>query len=168
MNWRKSRKNMRKSRKTRKSRKSARRNRKQRGGNSMTDSLKQGITYMTNAPMFKGGAAPLSSGFDVLPAQLRGSAMIAGQDAAYAAIAGMQDGGRRRRRHRKAHRKTHRKSTKRSSSRKNRKSAKRSRKQRGGAAELASVSQPTMILPSDLEKMAGLHPQWKLAGTGGI
>jgi hypothetical protein len=112
--------------------------RKQRGGNPMLNSLKQGMTYLQNAPMYRGGMAPYPGSVgEVLPENLRGSAHLLGQDQAYAAIAGMQDGGRR-----------HRKS-------------RRGRKQRGG---MAPLSEPNMLLPADLEARAGLHPEWTTGG----
>jgi hypothetical protein len=157
---RKSRKAQRKSLKSRKSRRVSRRHR-MRGGNTMMDSLKQGMTYMANVPMLKGGMAPYPGSVDdsALPVALRGAAHLSGQDAAYAAIAGMQDGGKRRRRiARKSKRTAHRKTMKgRKRTGKSRRS--RSRKQRGG---MASLSEPVMLLPAELEAKAGLHPEWKL------
>jgi hypothetical protein len=125
----------RKSRSGRKSR-TERKSRSQRGGNPMLNSLKQGMNYLENAPIHRGGMAPYPGSVgDTLPENLRGSAHLLGQDQAYAAIAGMQDGGRRHRRS--------------------------SRKQRGG---MAPLSEPDMLLPADLEARAGLHPEWTTAG----
>ena len=158
------------------SRKAARRaNRKQRGGNPMAESLKQGMTFLQNVPMHKGGMSPYPGSVDesALPAALRGAAMLSGQDAAYSAIAGMQDGGRKKRRAsrkasrkgRKASRKASRKNRK-ASRKASRKSRKASRKQRGGQAPVGDAY--NMLVSGDLEARAGLHPEWKLAATGGI
>ncbi len=168
-NYRKSRKASRKA-----SRKSRRASRKQRGGNPMAESLKQGMTFLQNVPMHKGGMSPYPGSVDesALPAALRGAAMLSGQDAAYSAIAGMQDGGRKKRRAsrkgRKASRKNRRASRK--ASRKGRKASRKhrraSRKQRGGQAPVGDAY--NMLVSGDLEARAGLHPEWKLAATGGI
>ena len=142
----------------------------------MAESLKQGMTFLQNVPMHKGGMADFPGSVDssALPAALRGSAMLSGQDAAYAAIAGMQDGGRKRRRaSRKASRKASCKAS-RKASRKNRKASRKvsrknrkaSRKQRGGQSPVGEAY--NMLVSGDLEARAGLHPEWKLAATGGI
>ena len=84
-------------------------------------------------------------------------------DAAFQEIAGMRDqaGGRRRRRGTRKGRKGRKGSRKSRSGRKSRRYLTR-RNMNGGTA---SVNDPTMMLPSGMEKQAvmGMNPEWKLA-----
>ena len=110
-----------------------------------------------------------------LPQNLHASARLVALDRSYNEIAGMQDGGRRRRKGRKASRKGRKASRKsrkgRKASRKSRKGRKSSRKsrksrrQRGGYAALgfASTDSPGMLLDASQTARAGLNPEWKLA-----
>lgn len=105
----------------------------------------------------------------------RVEARVGPLDASFQEIAGMKDqaGGRRRRRaSRKTSRKGSRKSRKasrksrkasRKASRKSRRNGRKSRRVMYGG--LASVNDPTLLLPVDMEKQAvmGMNPEWKLA-----
>lgn len=135
----------------------------------------------------KGGMAPVDAPTVELQGDLRNTARIGPLDAKYAEIAGMQDGGRRRRRRKtRKGRKGSRKSRKgRKASRKGRKHRKASRKsrksrsqrrRRGGAltgaplnsdADVSSfygdASGPKMLLKD--YSAAGLNPDWKDVGS---
>ena len=126
----------------------------------------------------KGGMAPVGAPTVELQGDLRNTARIGPLDAKYAEIAGMQDGGRRRRRGRKGSRKSRKGSKKSRKSRKgsrksrraNRKAHRKSqRRRRGGAAPLngdmdlsssyGDASGPKMLLND--YSAAGLNPDWK-------
>ena len=111
----------------------------------------------------------------VLPQNLHASARLVALDRSYNEIAGLQDGGRRRRKGSRKGRKASRKGRKasrkgrkasrkgRKASRKSRKGRKASRRQRGGALGFASTDSPGMLLDASQTARAGLNPEWKLA-----
>ena len=159
---RKNRSNMRKNR-------SSRKNRMNRRGGSLSgapvndtsmampqrDSLAQGGQYLSIHKGQYGGSPglyPSSVLASTLPSSMVASARTGPLDASMAAIQGMQDGGKRKRKSRK---------NKKSRMRKN--SRKHSRKHRGGAFEGSPVSANSMLLPSGLEKQAALNYEWSMA-----
>ncbi len=94
----------------------------------------------------RGGVAPVGD-TGVMDASLRGPAMLAGQDQAFAAIAGLKDqaGGKR---------------SKRSKSAKRSKRSKRSKKTRGGSLAYAPFDGKGMLLSQADYAKAGLSPSW--------
>lgn len=159
------------SRKMHRSRKASRKMRKHRGGmapvgdSSMAmaqrDSLQQGSSYLAAHKGQYGGAAAYPSSFGAtLPSSMIPAARTGPLDSAVAAIQGMQDGGRRRRKNRKHSMKKSRKSKKSS-----RKMKKYTRKHRGGYRGLsgASLSTDSMLLPPGAERQAALSHEWGLA-----
>uniref|UniRef100_A0A6C0HKS4 Uncharacterized protein n=1 Tax=viral metagenome TaxID=1070528 RepID=A0A6C0HKS4_9ZZZZ len=109
----------------------------------------------------RGGVAPVGD-TGVMDASLRGPAMLAGQDQAFAAIAGLKDqaGGKRSKRSKSAKRS---KSSKRSKSAKRSKSSKRSKrskKTRGGSLSYAPFDGKGMLLSQSDYAKAGLSPSW--------
>ena len=116
------------------------------------DSLAQGSQYL-NIHKDQHGGAPAPYPTAVTESVLSGPMIAATRtgplDAAIAQIQGMQDGGRRRRKHRGGRR-----------SRKHR-GLRRSRKHRGGRHFVgASVSENPMLLPAGMDKAAALHNEW--------
>jgi len=121
----------------------------------------------------RGGVAPVGD-TGVMDASLRGPAMLAGQDQAFAAIVGLKDqaGGKRSKRSKSAKRSKRSKSAKRSKSSKRSKSAKRSKrsksakrskrskKTRGGSLAYAPFDGKGMLLSQSDYAKAGLSPSW--------
>jgi hypothetical protein len=131
------------------------------------DSLDQGKQFLSMHKAQHGGSAAYPSSFGAtLPSSMVAAARTGPLDSAIGAIQGMQDGGRRRRKSRKAKKaKKAKKSRKSKKSKKSRKSRKTTRKYRGGyrAAEGASLSQGSMLLPAGMEAKAALNNEWGLA-----
>ena len=133
-------------------------------------SLAQGGQFMQMNKNFHGGSAPLNAiGASFLTPDMAGAARVGSLDAAMREIAGMQDGGRRRRRAarkgRKAShkgRKSHRKSHKGRKGRKSHRKGRRASRMRGGAAFVPGevAASPMLLSGSDYSK-AGLNPEWR-------
>ena len=163
----KSRKN--RSRKNRRNMRKNRSNRRNRRGGSLSgapvndtsmampqrDSLAQGGQYLSIHKGQYGGSPglyPSSVLSSTLPSNMVASARTGPLDASIAAIQGMQDGGKRKRKHSRKH------------SRKARKhSRKHSRKHRGGAFQGSPLSANSMLLAPGLEKQAALNYEWSMA-----
>jgi hypothetical protein len=105
----------------------------------------------------------------VMDASLRGPAMLASQDQAFAAIAGLKDqaGGKRSKRSKSSKRSKRSKSSKRSKRSKSSKRSKRSksskrktRKTRGGSLAYAPFDGKGMLLSQSDYAKAGLSPSW--------
>lgn len=129
-------------------------------------SLGQGADYFKYHQGQHGGQAPVSAiDGSMLDPSLRASAHLAGLDKAYADIAGMHDGGRRRsRRSRRSKRSKKSKGGKRSKrSKKSKGSKRRTRRSRGGNMGYAPFPSKGMLLNSEGYSQAGLHPEWKSA-----
>ena len=137
-------------------------------------SLAQGGQFMQMNKNFHGGSAPLNAiGAGFLTPDMASAARVGSLDAAMREIAGMQDGGRRRRRHRggshrrghKTGRKSHRKSGHKSQRKVHRKSQRkvhRKHRMRGGAAFVPSeVAASPMLLSGSEYNKAGLNPEWR-------
>jgi hypothetical protein len=127
-------------------------------------SLGQGADFFKYHQGQHGGQAPMSAiDGSMLDPSLRGSAHLAGLDKAYADIAGMHDGGRRRTRSKKGGKRS-KKGGKRS-----KKGGKRSRRHRrthrsrGGNMGYAPFPNKGMLLDGDGYAQAGLNPEWKSA-----
>ena len=126
--------------------------------------LAQGGQFLAMNQKFHGGSAPLNAiGASFLTPDMAGAARVGSLDQAMREIAGMQDGGRRRRRAtrkgRKASRKASRKSRK---GRKGRKGSKATRRMRGGAVFVpADASAGAMLLSGSEYNKAGLNPEWR-------
>ncbi len=103
----------------------------------------------------RGGVAQVGD-TGVMDASLRGPAMLAGQDQAFAAIAGLKDqaGGKRSKRSKSAKR------SKRSKRSKSAKRSKRSKKTRGGSLAYAPFDGKGMLLSQADYAKAGLSPSW--------
>ena len=131
----------------------ARKNRKSRkncwsGGMSPVDdtsmamaqknSLAQGSQYLNLHKGQYGGAAayPTAVTGSVLTGSLITAARTGPLDTAMSQIQGMQDGGRRNKKHRKT---------------------------RGGSLVGASLSENPMLLPAGMDKQAALHNEWSMA-----
>jgi len=116
------------------------------------DSLAQGSQYLNIHKDQHGGAAapyPTAVTNSVLSGPMIAATRTGPLDAAMGQIQGMQDGGRRRRKHRGGRR-----------SRKHR-GLRRSRKHRGGRHFVgAPVSENPMLLPAGMDKAAALHNEW--------
>jgi hypothetical protein len=124
------------------------------GSDASRMSLAQGGDFFKYHAGQHGGnsfsGAPLSAiDGSVLAQELHGPARINGLDRAYNDIAGLQDGGRRRRRSKRA------KHSKRS------KRTRRHRRSRGGSLGYAPFSDKGMLLSAGDYAKAGLNPEWK-------
>lgn len=158
----------RKSKMTRKMRKNKRRGHSRRrhsGGMSpvndtsmkmpQANSLAQGGQFANMHKSQHGGAAPYPAGVtdSVLSGSMVDSARVAPLNTAIAQIQGMQDGGRKFRKTRGLKGKKGKKA-----------SRSQRRKHRGGAVMNGSpLSADSMLLPSGLEKQAGLNYDWDAA-----
>jgi hypothetical protein len=112
----------------------------------------------------RGGVAPVGD-TGVMDASLRGPAMLASQDQAFAAIAGLKDqaGGKRYKRSKRSSKRSKRSSkrSKRSSKRSKRsKRNARSKKTRGGSLSYAPFDGKGMLLSQSDYAKAGLSPSW--------
>ena len=115
----------------------------------------------------RGGVAPVGD-TGVMDASLRGPAMLASQDQAFAAIAGLKDqaGGKRYKRSKSSKRSKRSMCTKRSKRSKSSKhskrskSSKRSKKTRGGSLAYAPFDGKGMLLSQSDYAKAGLSPSW--------
>lgn len=136
------------------------------GDNSMAmgqkDSLTQGSQYLNIHKGQYGGASPYPTAVtdSVLSGPMIAAARTGPLDTAMAQIQGMQDGGRRSRRHR--HRRSH--------SHRKAKMSKKMRKMmrkmhRGGYMELSGspLSDNSMLLPAGMDKQAALNYEWSMA-----
>ena len=166
------------------------------GSNASRMALAQGGDFFKYHAGQHGGCnghvmgAPLSAiDGSVLQQDLHGAARINGLDASFKAIAGMQDGGRRRRskrscRSKRSGRSKRSKSLKRSKRSKSSKSSKRSKRsksskrskrskslkrtsrrtrRRGGALGYSPFPGQGMLMSSNDYSRAGLNPEWKSA-----
>jgi hypothetical protein len=136
-------------------------------------SLAQGSQFLAMNQKFHGGSAPLNAiGAGFLTPEMVSAARVGSLDAAMREIAGMQDGGRRRRRASRKGRKTTRKGRKatrkgRKASRKGRKGSRKSgrksqRRMRGGAAFVpGEIEASPMLLSGSEYNKAGLNPEWR-------
>jgi len=132
-------------------------------------SLGQGADFFKYHQGQHGGQAPMSAiDGSMLDPSLRASAHLAGLDKAYADIAGLHDGGRRRSKRSKRSKKS--KGGKRSKKSKGGKRSKKSklrrnrrtRRSRGGMG-YAPFPSKGMLLDADGYSRAGLNPEWKSA-----
>ena len=121
-----------------------------------------------NAAQGGGGLGPYPSSVvsSTLPATMIPAARTGPLDVAIASTRGMQDGGRRNRKASRRNRKTNRSNRKVSC--RNRKVSRRNRTHRGGAhgglhLSPSEVSANPMLLPTGLEKQAGLNYEWSMA-----
>ena len=135
-------------------------------------SLGQGADFFKYHQGQHGGQAPLSAiDGSMLDPSLRASAHLAGLDKAYADIAGLHDGGRRRSKRSKQSKRSKRskksKGGKRSKKSKRSKGCKgskrRTRKSRGGNMGYAPFPSKGMLLDGNGYSQAGLNPEWKSA-----
>ena len=103
----------------------------------------------------RGGVAPVGD-TGVMDASLRGPAMLASQDQAFAAIAGLKDqaGGKRSKRSKSS------KSAKSAKRSKRNARSKRSKKTRGGSLAYAPFDGKGMLLSQSDYAKAGLSPSW--------
>jgi hypothetical protein len=95
-----------------------------------------------------------------MDASLRGPAMLASQDQAFAAIAGLKDqaGGKRSKRSKSSKRSKRSKSSKRS--KRSKSSKRKTRKTRGGSLAYAPFDGKGMLLSQADYAKAGLSPSW--------
>jgi hypothetical protein len=122
----------------------------------------QGGDYLKYHVGQHGGMAPVGD-TGVMDASLRGPAMLASQDQAFAAIAGLKDqaGGKRSKRSKSSKRSKRSKRSKSSKRSKRSKSSKRkTRKTRGGSLAYAPFDGKGMLLSQADYAKAGLSPSW--------
>jgi len=125
-------------------------------------SRSQGGDYFKYHEGQHGGQAPLSAITNSsLPAALVGPARLNGLNQAYADIAGLQDGGRRRRRSKKHAKKHGKKHSKKHGKKHGKKRSTRRTRRRGGALGYATFPSQGMLLSGAQYAQAGLNPEWK-------
>ena len=144
------------------------------GDTSMTmgqkDSLSQGNQFLDIHKNQHGGMSPYPGG--VTGSVLTDSSMVASArtgplDTALSQIQGMQDGGARRNKSKKN--KSKKNKSKKNNSKKNKskrdykRGHSRRNRMRGGSLMGSSLSENSMLLPSGLEKSAGLNYDWDAA-----
>ena len=119
----------------------------------------QGGDYLKYHVGQHGGMAPVGD-TGVMDASLRGPAMLASQDQAFAAIAGLKDqaGGKRSKRSKSSKRSKRSKSSKRS--KRSKSSKRKTRKTRGGSLAYAPFDGKGMLLSQADYAKAGLSPSW--------
>ena len=132
------------------------------GSSDFTGVLPKDMQGQARVPVMSGGVAEFgneSQFSGVLDPSLNASARITPTLQAQAEIIGMKDqgGGRRRHRHRRGRR----------SGRKSRRSGRKSRRCWKGTGGSASVNDPTVLLPVDMEKQAvmNMNPEWKFVNS---
>jgi len=145
------------------------------GSNASRMALAQGDDFFKYHAGQHGGCnghvmgAPMSAiDGSVLQQDLHGAARINGLDASFKAIAGMQDGGRRRRsgrskRSKRTGRSKRSKSLKRSKRSKRSKRTSRRTRRRGGALGYSPFPGQGMLMSANDYSRAGLNPEWKSA-----
>ena len=130
------------------------------GSSDFTGVLPKDMQANARVPVMSGGVAEIgneSQFTGVLDPSLNASARIDPLTKSFAEIAGMKDQGGGRRRRRRG----------RKSGRKSRRSDRKSRRCWKGNGGSASVNDPTVLLPVDMEKQAvmGMNPEWKFANS---